>query len=141
MSNFFPTLRREFYSDWIEHSTSFRLDIGNFTEPSLGKLLKLTDDIREGMDSKYVALLMLFDFSKAFDSVNHVVLLRKLRQAGSSVTAIKWIASYLTDREQAFPLIKWSFIIIYFTEYRCPTGICTVTSLIFGVHKLHCGWL
>ena len=62
-------------------------------------MLKLTDDIREGMDSKCVTLLMLFDFSKAFDSVNHVVLLRKLRQADLSVTAIKWIASYLTSRE------------------------------------------
>ena len=36
-------------------------------------LLKLTDDIREGMDKKLVIVLMLFDFSKAFDSVSHVV--------------------------------------------------------------------
>ena len=44
---------------------------------------------------------MLLDFRKAFDSVNLVILLQKLRQADISVTAIKWIASYLTSREQA----------------------------------------
>ena len=64
-------------------------------------MLKLKYDIRESMDSKYVTLLILFDFSKAFDSLNNVVLLQKVRQANLSVSAIKWIASYLTSREQA----------------------------------------
>lgn len=64
-------------------------------------LLKLTDDIREGMDQQHVTLLLLFDFSKAFDSVCHATLLHKLRDANFAVSAIKWIASYLTGREQA----------------------------------------
>ena len=42
-------------------------------------LLKLTDDIRYGMDHKHVTLLLLFDFSKAFDTVCHVNLLKKLK--------------------------------------------------------------
>ena len=64
-------------------------------------LLKLTDDIRLGIEKQHVTLLLLFDFSKAFDSVCHVRLLKKLLDYGLSRLAIRWIASYLTDREQA----------------------------------------
>ena len=32
-------------------------------------LLKLTEDTRRGIDKKYITLLLLFDFSKAFDTL------------------------------------------------------------------------
>ena len=64
-------------------------------------LLKLTDDIRLGIERQHVTLLLLFDFSKAFDSVCYVRLLKKLLDYGLSKLAIRWIASYLRDREQA----------------------------------------
>ena len=64
-------------------------------------LIKLTDDIRAGINRKYVTLLLLFDFSKAFDSVCHVLLLRKLENYGFSKSALGWIASYLSGRHQA----------------------------------------
>ena len=64
-------------------------------------LLKLTDDVREGMEKKHVTLLLLFDFSKAFDSVSHVKLLQKLRNLDFDLSALRWVASYLTGREQA----------------------------------------
>ena len=64
-------------------------------------LIKLTDDIRVGMNRKLATLLLLFDFSKAFDSVCHVSLLRKLEVYGFSKPALRWIASYLTGRQQA----------------------------------------
>ena len=64
-------------------------------------LLKLTHDIRLGMNKQLVSLLLLFDFSKAFDSVCHVRLLKKLLDYGFSRMVIRWIASYLTDLEQA----------------------------------------
>ena len=64
-------------------------------------LIKLTDDIRVGMNRKLVTLFLLFDFSKTFDSVCHVSLLRKLKVNGFSKPALRWIASYLTSRQQA----------------------------------------
>ena len=63
--------------------------------------IKLSDDIRAGIDHKHVTMLLLFDFSKAFDIVCHVTLLRQLGAAGFSRSALKWITSYLTGREQA----------------------------------------
>ena len=43
-------------------------------------LLKLTEDIRAGIDSdkKLITILLLFDFSKAFDTISPTKLLRKL---------------------------------------------------------------
>ena len=63
-------------------------------------LIKLTDDIRAGINRKYVTLLLLFDFSKAFD-LCHVLLLRKLKNYGFLKSALGWIASYLSGRQQA----------------------------------------
>lgn len=63
-------------------------------------LLKLADDIRTGMDSKLLTVLLLFDMSKAFDSISRTRLLRKLQELGFSKTVLAWICSYLTGREQ-----------------------------------------
>lgn len=38
-------------------------------------LLRVGEDIRRGVDQKKVTILILFDFSKAFDTVSHVQLL------------------------------------------------------------------
>ena len=38
--------------------------------------------------------------SKAFDSVDHQILLRKIQSVGASTSALKWFNSYLTNRYQ-----------------------------------------
>ena len=64
-------------------------------------LIKLTDDIRQGIDRRRLTALLQFDFSKAFDRVCHATLLAKLRGLGFSVSTLRWLASYLTGRSQA----------------------------------------
>ena len=45
-------------------------------------LINVTDTILKAIDEKAVSLLVLLDMSKAFDSLNHNLLLRKLRKLG-----------------------------------------------------------
>ena len=47
-----------------------------------------------------IDLLLLFDFSKAFDTISPSKLLSKLRDIGFSRTALLWIKSYLQSRTQ-----------------------------------------
>ena len=60
----------------------------------------MSDMILEAMDQKQVTALVLLDLSKAFDSIEHGILLRKLRELGVSMQAMEWFRSYLTDRNQ-----------------------------------------
>ena len=64
-------------------------------------LLYLLEHIRTALDNKQVVILMLFDFSKAFDSLDHRILLLRLRQIGFSDPTLAWVYSYLSGRQQA----------------------------------------
>ena len=53
------------------------------------------------MDKKEISALVLIDLSKAFDSVNHDMLLQKLSHVGASPSTILWFRSYLSGRLQS----------------------------------------
>ena len=52
------------------------------------------------MDEGKLTALVLLDLSKAFNSINHLVLLKKLQIHGVSLEATQWFKSYLSDRSQ-----------------------------------------
>lgn len=57
--------------------------------------------MRRAIDERMVTVLVLFDFSKAFDWVCHGKLLGKLRKLNFSKSAILWFKNYLEGRKQA----------------------------------------
>ena len=63
-------------------------------------LLKAQQVLLDSLSRRQVSLLLLIDFSKAFDMVEHSVLLKKLEHYGIRGTALQWIASYLENRTQ-----------------------------------------
>ncbi|KAF4522082.1 hypothetical protein B566_EDAN004067, partial [Ephemera danica] len=63
-------------------------------------LLKILEDIRKAQDTNMVTVLILLDFSKAFDTVNHEILLAKLLNLNFDSETISWFRSYLSDRSQ-----------------------------------------
>ena len=52
------------------------------------------------IDSGNIVFSLFLDFRKAFDSVNHEILLSKLNTCGVRGIALDWFRSYLTNREQ-----------------------------------------
>ena len=63
-------------------------------------LIHLTDYIRRENDRGNVVGMVLLDLQKAFDTVDHAILLMKLRSSGLSKDIIRWFRSYLSDRQQ-----------------------------------------
>src|SRR5436190_18030568 len=64
-------------------------------------IIRMLDDIRCAADRRMVTISIFFDFSKAFDSVQHGRLLRELKRLNFSNSVLRWLASYLSDRVQA----------------------------------------
>ena len=52
------------------------------------------------MDRKEISFSIFLDLSKAFDALNHGILLTKLRYYGIQGIALNWFQSYLTKRSQ-----------------------------------------
>ena len=48
----------------------------------------------------YYVRILLLDFSKAFDRINHDILLEKLRLCGLPPHLLRWKAAFLLDRTQ-----------------------------------------
>ena len=61
-------------------------------------LLKVTDEIYKNIDDKKITVLSLCDLSKAFDSINHEMLLCKLDSINIDSF---WFEEYLKDRTQS----------------------------------------
>ena len=52
------------------------------------------------MNTSEITLGILLDYSKAFDTIDHLTLLEKLHKLNFSVQALKLIHSYVSDRKQ-----------------------------------------
>ena len=63
-------------------------------------LLTVTDDIFKAIDESEIVLLTLLDYSKAFDTANHKIIIAKLKHFGFCDDALAWITSYLSNRKQ-----------------------------------------
>ena len=63
-------------------------------------LINITEQIRESLDNGQYSCGVFVDFQKAFDTVNHDILLTRLDRHGIRGPAFDWFQSYLTNRLQ-----------------------------------------
>ena len=63
-------------------------------------ILDIVSVIQTNMDKKMFSCGIFLDFKKAFDKVNHSILLDKLHHYGIGGSVLEWFASYLANRIQ-----------------------------------------
>ena len=64
------------------------------------QLLGVLHDIGKSLDNNRQVDVLYLDFSKAFDSVDHAILLQKLQLHDINGSLLRWFDSYLNDRQQ-----------------------------------------
>ena len=82
-----------------ENNLIYELQSGFRDQHSTNMCLSyLSDKILSGFDSGLLTGMILIDLQKAFDTIDHNILLKKMKIIGFSESTIKWFQSYLTER-------------------------------------------
>ena len=76
------------------------------------------------MNKQHVSLLVLLDLCAAFDTIDHCILLERLKSGfGIRGAALSWFASYLSNRSQQI-LIDGSLSMNFELTCGVPQGSC-----------------
>ena len=84
---------------------------------TLTALIEATNSWSVNIDNGLVNGVIFIDLKKAFDTIDHSLLIRKLHKYGVDTSSLKWFESYLCDRSQK----------------------CSINGHLSGVAPLSCG--
>jgi retron-type reverse transcriptase len=95
-------------------------------------LINLYDKISTGFDASEHTVGVFLDLSKAFDTVDHEILISKLKHYGIRGLALDWIKNYLFNRMQ---YVQYNGICSLFNTIKCsvPQG-SILGTLLFLTH-------
>ena len=100
-------------------------------------ILDLIEEITTNIDKGNVTVGVFIDLKKAFDTIDHEILLNKLRVYGIRGPASNWLKSYLADRKQ---FVSFNDVISDYLDVACgiPQGsIIGPTLFILYINDLH----
>lgn len=102
-SKLFESIMKKYLMNYLisksilsEHQFGFQKGLSTFDA-----LNKLTSDLYKVLDKRKAAICIFIDFQKAFDTVNHKLLLKKMHFYGIRGHILDWFESYLSDRKQS----------------------------------------
>jgi retron-type reverse transcriptase len=104
-----------------EHQFGFRRN--KSTEHAI---LELTDKISKKMVEGLYTLGIFLDLSKALDTVNHEILIKKLEHYGLRGICLQWFTNYLQERSQIVQYKQHTS-----NEMNVTTGVPQETSFLF----------
>ena len=74
------------------------------------QLLGTLHQIRKLLDQNIKVDALFLDFAKAFDSVDHGILLKKLKGYGITGNLHNWFTDYLRNRSQRVVISEWTSV-------------------------------
>ena len=97
-------------------------------------ILELVTKISKAIDDNEFTMGVLLDLSKAFDTVDHVILLQKLEDYGIRGVALDWFKNYLTGRTQ---FVKYKTTNSNSLSIKCgvPQGSVLRAPIISIIHE------
>ena len=84
-------------------------------------VMEVLDNIYQHCDSQEVTMGIYLDLQKAFDTVNHSILIKKLEIYGIRGTVLQWFISYLSNRKQ-YTVLSNHESDLEFISYGVPQG-------------------
>ena len=90
-------MNRKRNEEVVIFQSQFRFRKGHSTAQAI---TEITDTQRKAIDNNLYTCGIFLDFSKAFDTVNHTILLGKLEAYGIRGIPLSWFHSYLSNRKQ-----------------------------------------
>ena len=102
LTQIFEKLRCEQLVNYLEkrsilYQYQFGFRKGHSTAQAIAEI---ADNLRKSIDNNMYTCGVYLDFSKAFDTVNHSILLKKMEQYGIRGVPLQLVTSYLTNSQQ-----------------------------------------
>ena len=82
------------------------------------------------LDDGNIGCGVFVHLQKAFDTVDHQILLAKLNHYGICGVSNDWFKSYLSNRHQYVSINRYESGLVW-----CPSGICSRAPSIFITYK------
>ena len=112
-------LYKYFCEEELLYSKKFRFQKGLSTDHAI---VHLVDQIYKSFENDNYTLGVFIDLSKAFDTINHSILLKKIEMYGVNTANLAWFTSYLNGRKQYIKISESADTLKKDIKYGVPQG-------------------
>ena len=110
-------------------------------------LIKIIDDLIFNLDNDRVSGMVLVDYLKAFDMIDHTLLLKKLEVYGLNRDSLQWFTSYLKEIKDAIWLsweinsqVSLLFVMVFPRDSFLAPSYLSPLSMTYRFPSFHKNW-